>query len=728
MTKGVPFVARVDDIITGGREGKSHLDNIRAVLQRFQKAGLKLNWEKGQFFRESVTYLAHVIDKNGIRPSQANVKAIQDIPAPKNLQEVQSFIGAANYYAKFIPNMSTLLVPMNCLRKKGQKFEWSKACQEAFDKVKQILLSPVVLTHYDPQLKLVLQCDASPVGVGAVLSHIFPDGTERPIAFVSRTLSTAEKNYSQIQLEALSIVFGVTRLHQYLFGTHFLLRSDHKPLIDIFGPKAGIPVMAANRLQRWAIKLSAYNYELCHIPGSENGNADMLSRLPVPAMDGDIQQLSCEETHDVFHVLTQPLSLTAGLVAEETGKEKILRECIKFAKSGWPSKLRSKNPVLRALHSRRHDLSTDEGILMVGQKVVVPAKLREMVLEELHSGHPAMTRMKMLARSKVWWPSINEQIEAKCRSCSGCNQTASGPTDTAKETSWVTAKPWERLHVDFAGPISGRWFLILVDSRSNWPEVTSMSHATAGNIVTFLRHVFSQHGLPRCIVTDNGTPFTAEIFVEFCRKNGINHLRTAPYHPASNGEAEKTVHIFKRSLFSQIGGEDEITKIQRFLPFYRSTPCPRTGKSPSEILNGRNLCTRLDLLKPSPIQGEKGKDCGRKRAFSPGDQVWVLNHPDYSPKWVPGKIIRKESAWIYHVEIQGSKFRRHLFHLRTPIDEGIPENEEFWDLRDSHMPAPIQAQAVPANAPDNVENLPFPMEEERRYPARTHRPVDRMGL
>ena len=167
-----------------------------------------------------------------------------------------------NYYAKFIPNLASLLYPLNQLLKKDCKWNWSKDCSTIFAEAKQKLASAIVLVHYDPKLPMVLAGDASAYSIGAVISHSFPDGSEKPIAYASRTLSSAEKNYAQVEKEALALILGLSRFLQFLYGHTFILQTDHKPLTIILGPTQGIPSLAATRLQRWAIQLASYSYQI----------------------------------------------------------------------------------------------------------------------------------------------------------------------------------------------------------------------------------------------------------------------------------------------------------------------------------------------------------------------------------------------------------------------------------------------------------------------------------
>ena len=196
----------------------------------------------------SSEYLGHVIDSTGLHKSPSKVKVIVEAPSPKNVNQLRSFLGLLTYYAKFVPNLSNTLKPLHELLNKTKKWKWTDKCETAFKEVKTALSQSEALTHFDPTLPLQLACDASPYGVGAVVSHIMASGEKRPIAFVSRTFSKAESNYTQIQREALSIVFGVKKFHQYLFGRKFPLLMDHRPLTSIFGPYTGIPSFAASRM------------------------------------------------------------------------------------------------------------------------------------------------------------------------------------------------------------------------------------------------------------------------------------------------------------------------------------------------------------------------------------------------------------------------------------------------------------------------------------------------
>ena len=200
------------------------------------------------------------MDREGIHKEPSKTEAILNAPTPKTESELCSFLGMLNYYGNFIPHLSTLFKPLNSLLQADSKWMWTKQCCEAFNQAKSKLTSSNVLTHYDTALPISMTADASAYGLGAIISHTFPDGSERPIAFASRTLSPSERNYAQIEKEALALIFGVKKFHQYLYGRKFTLITDHKPLTTIFSPNKGIPTLAAAKLQRWALILSVYEY------------------------------------------------------------------------------------------------------------------------------------------------------------------------------------------------------------------------------------------------------------------------------------------------------------------------------------------------------------------------------------------------------------------------------------------------------------------------------------
>ena len=263
ILQGIPnTVCHLGDILVTGNFAEIHFKSLTEVLQRLRQHGLRVRPSKCAFMQESVEYLGYKIDLRGVHTSTSKVDAIQEEPVPHNTQQLHSFLGLLHYYSKFIPTLSYLLHPLNRLLQTSTKWKWDEECDKAFKEAKEKLVSTPILAHYDPSKKLKLTANTSAYGIGAVLSQVFANGCKRSIAYSSTTMSKAEQQYAQIDKEALGLIFGVQNFHQYLYSRKFPLVTDHKPLLSIFGPKYVIPPLAAAPLQRWAVLLSAYSYEV----------------------------------------------------------------------------------------------------------------------------------------------------------------------------------------------------------------------------------------------------------------------------------------------------------------------------------------------------------------------------------------------------------------------------------------------------------------------------------
>ncbi|CAH8643202.1 unnamed protein product, partial [Schistosoma guineensis] len=209
---------------------------------------------------------------------------------------------------------------------------------------------------------------------------------------------------------------------------------------------------------------------------------------------------------------------------------------------------------------------------MFGDRVVIPTTLRSKVLRQFHSGHPGINRMKSIARSYAYWPNMDKQIVDFVKRCSHCQKAAKNPLKLPPVPWPKSEKPWSRVHIDFTGPLDGTTYLILVDSYSKWPEILPIAPPSTTRTIKLLNRIFAQHGLPETIVTDNGSQFTSSQFREFCLQNSINHVRSPPYHPQSNGQAERFVDTFKRAMLKARGEGTTEDIIERFLVAYRTTP------------------------------------------------------------------------------------------------------------------------------------------------------------
>ncbi|XP_055615053.1 uncharacterized protein K02A2.6-like [Toxorhynchites rutilus septentrionalis] len=460
----------LDDVIVGGETEKEHDLNLRGVLKRIQDFGFTIRVDK----------------------YQAKIEAITKLPPPADVYGVRSFLGAINYYGKIVPNMRMLCYPLDNLLKVETKFSWSPECQKAFDRFKQILSSDLLLTHYNPKREIIVSADASSIGLGTTISHRFPDGTIKVVQHASRALTKAEQGYSQPDREGLAIIFAVTKFHKMLFGRHFRLQTVHRPLLRIFGSKKGIPVYTANRLQRFALNLLLYDFEIEYVSTEKFGNADLLSRL----ID---QHIKPEED---YVIVSLNLEEDIRVVAQITQADPLLREVHRYVQNGW-SQSTLDGSELRRFQSRQESLSVVDGCP--------------------HS-------------PPVPWP---------------------------KSTA-----PWQRVHVDFAGPIEDDYYLLAIDSFSKWPEIIRTTRITSAATISILRGLFARLGMPITL-------------------------------------AERFVDTFKRAVKKIREGRGSIEEaLDVFLLTYRSTPSHALPdqKSPFEIMFGRKIRTCLELLRPPPVR------------------------------------------------------------------------------------------------------------------------------
>ena len=509
--------------------------------------------------------------------------------------------------------------------------------------------------------------------------------------------------------------------------------TDHKPLTTLLGHKRGIPTLAAARLQRWAVILSAYSYTIKFRGTKEHANADGLSRLPLGTRHAP--SLTCNYTFASGQL--QALPVTAEQIATATRQDPILSKLHMYVSQGWPSEVEE---VLRP-YSRRKDELTTEWV----NRVIIPVRLHSKLLEDVHSGHPGIVRMKSIARSYFWWPSLDKDLEQCAQSCLDCQAVKNAPA-VAPLHPWLwPAKPYQRLHLDFAGPFLGKMYLIVVDSHSKWPEVIEMTTTTSEKTIAELRKLFSAYGLPEQVVTDNGPKFTSEEFSVFMRLNGIKHIRVAPYHPSSNGAAERFVQTFKKAMkdSSNVAGGVQ-QRLAAFLLSYRSTPHATTKEAQCQLFLGRMVKTLFDLMRPNREKRVSNEQANQKthhdqhsiqRELSIGQKVMVRNERP-GMLWIPGEVQKQLGPVTYQVRTDsGQVWKRHIDHLRglrngSHSSQGHSELEDVEESDYVHI-NPRDALNEPTSSPTPVVDTPDESsnhtnsDQGGRYPRRTRQPPDR---
>ncbi|XP_023243412.1 uncharacterized protein K02A2.6-like [Centruroides sculpturatus] len=705
-------IVMIDDILVMGLNEEALHQKLRKILNRISEAGLKLNKSKCLFKTNQLQFLGYLIDAQGIRPTPDKIAAIQQVQDLRNKQELQAFLGFVNFYDRFLKDKATEAEPLYRLLDKNKPWIWKKEQSKAFVKIKKMLTPETLLIHYDLNKPVLLSCDASPYGVGAVLSHILPDGSEAPIYFASRTLHPAERNYSQFEREVLAIIFGITKFHNYLAARNFTIYTDCKPVVGLLNPAKPIPDLISPRMIRWCLRLAAYSYRIEHRRSAEMTNVDALSRIPTT-----VEEKTIPEPGEIFLIFEQPeLPITSQEVSRETNKDSVLKRVEHAILHGWPL---SSPEELMPFARRKLELSIHRGCILWGQRVVIPRTLQPQLLHLLHSTHEGMSRMKRTARSYFWWPEMDSQIEETVSMCRKCQEQRSNPTPV-KDTHWPSPSgPWDRVHIDHAGPHYGRTYFILVDAYSKWVEVEEVQTQSTQETVKLLRRIFSTHGLPNTIVSDNHQSFKSQEMEEFIRKNGIQHIFTPPYHPSSNGQVERQVQTIKKRI-EKLHHSQEKSEVllPRLLFSLRTTPSSTTGKTAAELLMGRRLRTVYDRLNPHLYKERKEET--RIREFQIGDNINYRCYRD-AKKWKPGKVTQKTGPYTYMIASpEGTIERRHIDQLIARRELPL-QNKQHPVCQNNQHPAPQnnqhQDKGPPVRRSSRTQTLPaylrdFILEEE----------------
>ena len=417
--------------------------------------------------------------------------------------------------------------------------------------------------------------------------------------------------------------------------------------------------------------LSSYDYKLEYRKGKDISNADALSRLPLHVPEDNVL-----EPIDVLLLEQIPVTqLNSKSIAEATKKDPVLSRISLMILNGWPSRVDDEN--FKPYFTRTNALSVHQDCVVWGSRVIIPSVLQKNVLSLLHDSHPGIVRMKGLARSYVWWPNMDLAIEKTVKNCSLCQENQKSPAKAPIHPWEWTERPWSRLHIDFAGPYHGQTFFLLVDSHSKWLEVVPVSSMSASTTINHLRSIFATHGLPDSIVSDNGATFKSDEFQQFLAQNQIRQIFVAPYHPSSNGQAERMVATTKQTLKRIIHGNWKV-RLARFLFSQHVLPCTTTGKSPAELLMNRRLTTLLDRLHPDlnmemKLKQSKQIDSDadkRLRTFEKEDPVYIKNYTEGAP-WIPAKIVETTGPVSYKAQslTSGEISRRHVDQIRSRVPD-----------------------------------------------------------
>merc|ERR1711951_93086 len=569
---------------------------------------------------------------------------------------------------------------LDCLIKPDVHFNWDKSANDAFIKCKTLAANAALLTHYNPKLPLVLTTDASPYGIGACLSHkVVVDNKTRlmPIAYASSSLKDSQKNYSQIDREGLGVYWGVQHFRQYLLCRDFTIHTDCSALVKIFDPKNDLNGYAAGRLSRWATALMEYNFQVKHIKGSSNCTADSLSRLPVVSkgditapfpnvenvsnleLPASIKLVAADIIVDVKYLAFYPnvnktectisqvigddtttamawalVPLNVADVAKETQTCKIYGKLYNAIKSGCLSK---DDKDLSKFQGVFDSLYIQNEVIHFGSRICIPPKFHERLLTELHSTHIGVVSMKKVVRNLFWWPGITKSIENIAAKCRGCKKFKKKPPANSLSVWPFARRPMERVHIDYF-EYKGKHVLIMVDafSKKIWCHYLGKDTMAATTCAALFNWFCSETGSPTTLVSDNRPQFTSKLFADKMKLWNIKHIFSPPYHPASNGAAERAVQLVKDRLKKMNVSSKAIdlyTSLAYNLEVHDLTPHSSTDRCPYELIKLGSLPSLFPSLVSDTTQKSEltvTRHCTNKLkkriSFEEGDLVVVYDN------------------------------------------------------------------------------------------------------
>lgn len=684
------IVIYMDDILIASTDEESHLKTLHRLFNRALELNIKFNYDKFQFMTNEIKYLGHIFNSQGCQPDPDRISSVLKLKPPTNVKELQSILGFFGYLREFIPNMAEITNPLRILLKKSVEWHWTDIQQQAFDQLKEIISKPPTLRNFDPKLPTILQCDASSHGLGCVILQ-----NNQPVGFASRSLTETEKSYPQIEKELLAILFSCKRFHNYIWGSKITVQTDHLPLVSIF--KKNLCNVVSNRCTKMRLALLQYNLNVIYLPGSKMYLADLLSRNH----SENAQEEEMINRNHVHNIYREPTVLSTSLVAEHTQNDSDLQQVVNFCVKGWPSEknMLPKNEIVRHFYKLRNELLvSDEGVLYTDDRMIIPKSLKNLALKALHVGHQGVTKTILRAKSAMYWININNDIESFIKCCLPCQENLPKKPNEPLLPYKLPERPFQRLHIDIMY-YDSKEYLVVFDSYSKWIEMYKLNSKRSCDIISKLKLLFSTFGIPDTVVSDN-SPFASQEVQLFAKEYNIEWITSSPNYPRSNGQSERAVQTCKNLLKKANVLKTDYLEL---LMEYRATPIPSLGLSPSELLMGRLINTKVPVntnkLKPIKDLGivhdvvmDKMKEyqvkykeyCDKntksEKPFEKGENILVQE----GKKWVQGKVTDKSEKYprSYFVETNRGNFRRNSLYLkRTAIKY---DQNTYQDIVNKH--------------------------------------------
>lgn len=580
------IVVYMDDILIASSSVNEHKNLLIRVLHCIATNGLELQLSKCKFLYEELEYLGYIVSAEGIRPGRKKVDDILKYPVPTTVQSVHSFVSLCSFFRRFVPRFSQLARPLYRLLQKDVPFVMDSNCLAAFENLKDILTSEPVLGIYNPANETELHTDASKIGYGAVLFQKQSDNKFHPIAYFSKSVSKHEVNYHSYELETLAIVYALGRFRTYLAGIPFTIVTDCNSLVMTFQKKD-----VNSRIARWVWEFEKFNYKIKHRSGEQMKHADALSR--------NISMVAYISSHDLYHQLNATQNRDVMI--------KNLKETLETSES----------PPYEMHNGIVYRKSKENKLLFY-----VPKEMELQLIQSVHEkiGHFGSFKCLEKLKTNYWFPGMRAKVDSFVKNCIKCI-VYSSPNRASERTLHSIPKkpvPFDTIHIDHFGPLPSinskqKHLLVVIDAFTKFVKVYPATSTSTKEVCRTLEKYFEFYSRPARIISDRGTCFTSNEFIEFVDKHNIQHIKNAVASPQANGQVERVNRVLKNmlgKLTEPLQHSDWVHQIKHVEYAINNTIQKSVGISPSMLLfgvqqRGPNVDYLAEFLEGSDLNKEE---------------------------------------------------------------------------------------------------------------------------